>query len=126
MSYTLTLRFKIYLIAPLFTRMDPTGFKDVKVRRGYTYHYYYSPASAGKPTLLLIHGFPSNSVDWARQVAYFKPKGYGLVVPDCLGYDGTSKPTDREAFRHKLLAQDFVDILDAEGLETVIGVGHDW
>ncbi|TBU42304.1 alpha/beta-hydrolase [Dichomitus squalens] len=106
--------------------MDPTAFKDLQVKRGYTYHYYYSPASAGKPTLLLIHGFPSSSFDWARQVAHLKPKGYGIVVPDCLGYGGTSRPTDPNAFRHKLIAQDLVDILDAEGLETVIGIGHDW
>ena len=55
--------------------MDPTGFKDVKVKRGYTYRYYSSLASSGKPTLFFIHGFPSGSFDWARQVAYFKPKG---------------------------------------------------
>ena len=106
--------------------MDTSKFKDITVQRGYKYHYYYSPASVGKPTLFFIHGFPSSSSDWARQVAYLEPKGYGIVVPDCLGYGGTSKPTDPAAFRSKPMAQDFIDIIDAEGLKTIIGIGHDW
>ena len=106
--------------------MDALKYKDYAVRRGYNYHYYYSPAVSGKPTLLFIHGFPSTSFDWSRQVAFFEANGYGLLVPDCLGYGGTSKPTHHEEFRWKLIAQDLIDILDAEHLDTVVGIGHDW
>ncbi|TFK90453.1 alpha/beta-hydrolase [Polyporus arcularius HHB13444] len=106
--------------------MDPAKYKDVRVTRGLTYHYYHSPAAPGKPTLLFIHGFPSSSFDWHRQVAHFEPKGYGLIIPDTLGYGGTSKPQEPEAFRWKLQAQDLVDVLDAESPATVIGIGHDW
>lgn len=106
--------------------MDPAKYQDVKVTRGLTYHYYHSPAAPDKPTLLFIHGFPSSSFDWHRQVAYFEPKGYGLIVPDTLGYGGTSKPQEPEAFRWKLQAQDLIDVLDAEKPATVIGIGHDW
>ncbi len=106
--------------------MDPAKYKDVKVKRGLIYHYYYSPAAPGKPTLFFIHGFPSTSFDWHRQVAHFEPKGYGLIVPDTLGYGGTSKPQDPAAFRWKLQAQDLIDVLDAENPDTVIGIGHDW
>ncbi|TFK87232.1 alpha/beta-hydrolase [Polyporus arcularius HHB13444] len=106
--------------------MDPAKYKDVKVKRGLIYHYYYSPAAPGKPTLFFIHGFPSTSFDWHRQVAHFEPKGYGLIVPDTLGYGGTSKPQEPEAFRWKLQAQDLIDVLDAENPDTVIGIGHDW
>ena len=106
--------------------MDPTKFKDVQVKRGYTYHYYNSPAAPGKPTLFFVHGFPSTSADWARQVAHLQPLGYGIVVPDCLGYGGSSKPADYKEYRHKLLSQDFVEILDAEGIQSAIAIGHDW
>ncbi|KAH9940026.1 alpha/beta-hydrolase [Epithele typhae] len=106
--------------------MDATKYKDATVRRGHTYHYYYSPAAAGKPTLLFVHGFPSTSYDWARQVAHFAPLGYGVLVPDCLGYGGTSKPADWAEFRHKLIADDLVDLVDAEGLADVVAIGHDW
>ena len=106
--------------------MNALKYKDCVVQRGYTYHYYYSPATPGKPTLFFVHGFPSTSFDWSRQVAFFEPKGYGLLVPDCLGYGGTSKPTNYEAYRWKLIAQDLVDVLDAEHLNIVVGIGHDW
>ncbi|KAH9940057.1 alpha/beta-hydrolase [Epithele typhae] len=106
--------------------MDAEKYKNVTVRRGYKYHYYYSPATAGKPTLLFIQGFPSTSFDWSRQVAHFTPLGYGVLVPDCLGYGGTSKPTDWAEFRHKLIADDLVDVVDTEGLADVVAIGHDW
>ena len=112
--------------------MDPAKYKDVQVQRGLTYHYYSSTASPGKPTLLFVHGFPSTSFDWHRQVAHFEPKGYGLIVPDTLGYGGTSKPREVDAFRWKLQAQDLLDLLDAElGSPSsrpakVIAIGHDW
>ncbi|KAI0708730.1 alpha/beta-hydrolase [Cerioporus squamosus] len=106
--------------------MDLAKYKDFQVKRGLTYHYYYNPAAPGKPTLFFIHGFPSSSFDWHRQVAYFESKGYGLIVPDTLGYGGTSKPSEYEAFRWKLQAQDLIDVLDAENPATVIGIGHDW
>src|SRR4051794_4685750 len=73
-------------------------YKDVTVSRGYKYHYYFSAAAAGKPTLLLNHGFPSLAVDWYRQIVFFKKKGYGLVVPDQLGYGGTDRPEEPNVY----------------------------
>ena len=72
--------------------MDTSLYKDVKVSRGFNYHYYFSPPVSGKPTLLFLHGFPSTLQDWARQIRYFQPKGYGILAPDMLGAGGTSKP----------------------------------
>ncbi|OJT01958.1 Bifunctional epoxide hydrolase 2 [Trametes pubescens] len=106
--------------------MDAALYKDAKVSRGFNYHYFYSPATSGYPTLLLIHGFPSSSFDWSRQVEYFRPKGYGLLVPDLIGSGGTSKPEDPDAFRLVGIARDIVDLLDAEGLDKVVGIAHDW
>ncbi|EIW62592.1 alpha/beta-hydrolase [Trametes versicolor FP-101664 SS1] len=106
--------------------MDAALYKDFKVSRGLTYHYFYSPATAGYPTLLFVHGFPSSSFDWHRQVEHFRPKGYGILAADIIGAGGTSKPDDPDAFRLILIAADIVDLLDAEGLDKVIGIGHDW
>lgn len=102
------------------------NFKDVKTSRGYKYHYYFSAPAAGKPTILFVHGFPSLAVDWHPQIAYFKEKGYGLVVPDQLGYGGTDKPTDKAEYVQSAVAQDLVDILDHEKATDVVAVGHDW
>lgn len=98
----------------------------MKTSRGTNYHYYYSPPHTGQPTVLLVHGFPSLAVDWHPQIAYFQDKGYGVVAPDQLGYGGTDKPKESEAYVHSHLAKDMVDILDHEKLTDVIAIGHDW
>ncbi|KAF5339511.1 hypothetical protein D9758_016369 [Tetrapyrgos nigripes] len=101
-------------------------FKDLNVSRGLNYHYYSVPADKGKPTLLFLHGFPSTSYDWRHQVAFFQDKGYGLLVPDMLGYGGTSKPLDPQLYVSSLVTRDIIDILDAEKIEQAVVVAHDW
>ncbi|TFY64338.1 hypothetical protein EVG20_g5975 [Dentipellis fragilis] len=106
--------------------MDASEYKKHTTSRGFSYSYYASPAQGDKPTLLFVHGFPSSSWDWHNQVAFFKPKGFGLIVPDMLGYAGTAKPTDPASYVGSGLAQDVADILDHEGLQQVVAIGHDW
>lgn len=107
--------------------MELALYKDLTTSRGFKYHYYLSPANPpSNPTILFVHGFPSTSIDWRHQVAYFKAFGYGLVVPDMLGYGGTDKPTETTAYRHSLICKDLIDILDAEGIHQPIVIGHDW
>lgn len=101
-------------------------YKETSTSRGLRYNYYFSPADSGKPTLLLVHGFPSLAADWVHQITYFKAKGYGIVAPDMLGYGGTDKPEDPSFYLHTLLAKDLVDILDHEKVENVLALGHDW
>ncbi|TFK50253.1 alpha/beta-hydrolase [Heliocybe sulcata] len=106
--------------------MDSSLYKDFKTSRGVTYHYFSSPPHGGKPILLFLHGFPSTSYDWRHQLAYFHDRGYGLVVPDMLGYGGTDKPENVADYRSSLICRDIVDLLDYEGLEKVVVIGHDW
>ncbi|KAN0091297.1 Alpha/Beta hydrolase fold [Tylopilus felleus] len=107
--------------------MDEVQSKFKKTSRNFVYHYLFSPASPQKPTFLFIHGFPSTSYDWYHQINYFQPRGYGLVVPDLVGFGETEpKSTDPADFLHTAIAQDLLDILDEEGVQNVIAVGHDW
>ena len=107
--------------------MDKVHPRFKKTNRNFVYHYLFSQALPGKPTLLFIHGFPSTSYDWYQQINYLQPKGYGLVVPDLLGYGRTEpKPTNPADFSHSLIAQDLLDILDGEGAKDVIAIAHDW
>ena len=101
--------------------------KTITVPRGYTYTYYVSSASGSKPTILLCHGWPDTAHLWTNVVNnHLLPAGYGVVVPDLLGYDGTSKPTDKAEYTMDLMSADLVAILDAESLQTVVSLGHDW
>ena len=106
--------------------MDPNLYKTITVSRGLSYTYYSSPAQAGRTTLFFCHGFPSTAHDWRCFVPFFKDRGYGLIIPDLLGYGGTDKPSDPALYVSSLISRDLVDILDTEGVETAIALGHDW
>eukprot|EP01117_Protostelium_nocturnum_P019075 TRINITY_DN8157_c0_g1_i1.p1 TRINITY_DN8157_c0_g1~~TRINITY_DN8157_c0_g1_i1.p1 ORF type:complete len:108 (-),score=9.69 TRINITY_DN8157_c0_g1_i1:76-399(-) len=93
--------------------------KTISVTRKFNYTYYTSSSKDGKPTLLLLHGFPDTSTIWRDLVAnHLLPAGYGVVAPDCLGYGDSSKPKEVSDYKWRPLIQDLVEILDAERLDT--------
>jgi soluble epoxide hydrolase/lipid-phosphate phosphatase len=49
-----------------------------------------------------------------------------MIVPDMLGYGGTSKPLHTKAYSGKSMAQDIYEILEHEKIDSALGVGHDW
>jgi pimeloyl-ACP methyl ester carboxylesterase len=106
--------------------MDSSRYKDITTSRGLIYHYYFSAPKNDKHILLLLHGFPSSSYDWHNQVAFLEERGYGLIVPDMLGYGGTAKPIDPHQYKSSLVVQDLIDILDAENVNLSVAIGHDW
>ena len=93
--------------------MDPARYKTVQTSRGFTYNYYFVPAKPSKPTILFCHGFPSTSSHWRQEAVFFAEHGYGVVVPDMLGYGGTSKPTDTDDYLPSKVSKDIIEILDA-------------
>ncbi|TCD69879.1 hypothetical protein EIP91_005956 [Steccherinum ochraceum] len=106
--------------------MDESLYKDLVVSRGYKYHYYARPAEESNPTIVLVHGFPHVARDWRYMVTVFEEKGYGIVAPDMLAYGGTDKPTDWNEYQGSQLSRDVIDILDKEGIQQAIALGHDW
>ncbi|KAJ7021644.1 alpha/beta-hydrolase [Mycena alexandri] len=106
--------------------MEQSRYKQIKTQRGLKYSYFSTPATNGKPVIFFAHGFPLPSSLWREQVAFFEPLGYGLLVPDLLGYGGTDKPMDPKLYVGSSHARDIADILDAEELQQVIAIAHDW
>ncbi|KAG8159121.1 hypothetical protein KVR01_010782 [Diaporthe batatas] len=107
--------------------MDSLTKKTITTKRGFEYTYYVSPAASGKPTILLHHGFPDQAEEWQDLInSHLKPAGYGIIAPDLLGYAGTSKPTDPAAYKFGGMTADVVEIIDAEKLDKVVSLGHDW
>jgi pimeloyl-ACP methyl ester carboxylesterase len=104
----------------------PTISKSSRLPNGTTYSYVHIEPQGKKPWILFLHGFPSASYDWRHQINFFRELGYGILCPDLLGYGGTDKPTDLEAYRLKKMSEEVVAILDAEGVDKVLAVAHDW
>jgi pimeloyl-ACP methyl ester carboxylesterase len=64
--------------------------------------------------------------DWRHQIAYLSAAGYGVLAPDLLGFGATDKPSAIEDYKFSKMSGHLAEILVHEGLDRVIGVGHDW
>ncbi|KAH7328056.1 Alpha/Beta hydrolase protein [Stachybotrys elegans] len=95
-------------------------------RDGARYAYHYHPPQGSNQTFLLLHGYPSWHRDWDTQVAALTAEGFGTLAPDLLGYGSSDKPTDHQAYNGKRIAGHLNELIDHAGLETVIGVAHDF
>lgn len=109
--------------------MDNLSAKDFTTSRGLDYHYFISDASSAdtsKPALVFLHGWPDSSALWKSVAPNFIELGYRVLIPDLLGYGGTSKPTDVNVFTGAFQAKDIIDICDHEGINKIIPIAHDW
>jgi pimeloyl-ACP methyl ester carboxylesterase len=106
--------------------MEPLTEKILTTSRGLIYRYYASDDEpSGEPAILLLHGFPETAHLWQPLLPALTSLPGKLLIPDLLGFGGTSKPTDPALYAYDLMVQDLVDICDAEGVEKVVSLGHD-
>ncbi|KAF9777141.1 hypothetical protein IL306_004596, partial [Fusarium sp. DS 682] len=93
---------------------------------GRKYVYDHVPAHSNNATVLLLHGYPGTRHNWKNQIHDLSTAGYGVIAPDCLGYGDSDMPTEVEAYNLKTIGNHLMEILDKEGVNKVVGVGHDW
>lgn len=108
--------------------MDGLSKKTLKTSRGYTYTYYTLDGDKSLPPIFFQHGWPDHAQMWEGVIHNLKASGcqFPMIIPDMLGYDGTSKPVDPTAYRWDAMTKDLIEIIDAEGYEKVVSAGHDW
>ena len=93
---------------------------------GRTHSHVHILPTGNKPYILFLHGFPSTSYLWRHQIAHFSARGYGILAPDLLGYRGSDKPAELEAYRLKKMADDVISLLETLGVGRCFAVAHDW
>jgi haloacetate dehalogenase len=82
---------------------------------------------AGRPPLLLLHGFPQTHAMWHRVAPLLAPH-FSLVLPDLRGYGDSDKPASdstHAAYSKRALAADNVALMRLLGFERFAVCGHD-
>lgn len=120
------MRFVNLLLAaslPLISALESRIFSSYD---GTTYVYDYVPARGDNSTFFLLHGFPSTRKEWRSHISKLTDEGYGVIVPDLLGYGDSDMPLELEAYNLKTISGHFAELVKHENIDKVIGVGHDW
>jgi pimeloyl-ACP methyl ester carboxylesterase len=87
--------------------------------------------AAGRPCVLLLHGFPELAYSWRKVMPAVAAAGFYVVAPDQRGYGRTtgwdvSYDGDLASFRLLNLVRDTLALVGALGHRAVDVVGHDF
>lgn len=78
------------------------------------------------PAVVFSHGFPELAYSWRYQLPAVAEAGFRAIAPDQRGYGASSAPEAIDQYGLTELTGDLVALLDAEGIEKAVWVGHDW
>ena len=120
--------------AALTTPTLPSGITSRFVAgiNGLTMHILEAGAGAGRPLVLLLHGFPELAYSWRKVMLPLAAAGYHVVAPDQRGYGRTTGwdgayDGDVASFRLFNLVRDTLALVSALGYrEAAAVVGHDF
>lgn len=88
----------------------------------------HSPGGPGRPTVVLVHGYPDQQDTWNTLVARLPLDAWHVVTYDVRGAGASDAPARREDYVTDRLVDDLVAVLHAvlaDG-EAAHLVGHDW
>lgn len=85
--------------------------------------YMHLPARAGQPTALLLHGKNFNAAYWKTTADFLHARGWGVLMPDQIGFGKSSKPTAYQYSFYQLAANTRA-LVDSLGLKRVVVIGH--
>ncbi|CEL61692.1 Bifunctional epoxide hydrolase 2 OS=Rattus norvegicus GN=Ephx2 PE=1 SV=1 [Rhizoctonia solani AG-1 IB] len=116
------------------SQLHPLGYesKVVHLSTGHYYRYVDIHPPEGVKTIvtaLVLHGFPDSAYGWRHQVKGWSGRGIRLIVPDTLGYHGSSQPTNPEDYAMKRQSDDLEELVRKAGVsegEKIIVIAHDW
>ncbi len=85
---------------------------------------HYVTVGSG-PLIVMVHGFPDFWYSWRHQMEALKDR-YTCAALDLRGYNKSDKPEGLEAYDIEVLVADVEAVIEAEGQESAIVMGHDW
>ena len=81
---------------------------------------------AGRPLVLLCHGWPEMAFSWRHQIPALAATGFRAAAPDMRGFGRSEAPEDAAAYSILHLVGDMVGLVAALGERQAVVVGHDW
>jgi pimeloyl-ACP methyl ester carboxylesterase len=120
-------------MSPLDQAVLPAGIRSRVVDNvnGLSMHVLEAGV-AGRPCLLLLHGFPELAYSWRKVMLPLAAAGFHVVAPDQRGYGRTTGwdgdyDGDVRSFRLLNLVRDCLALVSALGIRRVAAVvGHDF
>lgn len=91
---------------------------DVKI-------HYVAIGDESAPLVVMIHGFPDFWFTWRSQMEALQ-SDYRVVAVDLRGYNLSDQPEGVESYAMPLLVRDIQAVIEAEGRDSAVVVGHDW
>ncbi|MEU7419826.1 SDR family oxidoreductase [Streptomyces antibioticus] len=103
------------------------GARERRVRTGGIELSVAELGGPGRPTVVLVHGYPDSKEVWS-QVATRLAGDFHVVLYDVRGHGGSTAPKPlRGGFTLEKLTDDFLAVVDAVSPDRPVHlVGHDW
>ena len=81
----------------------------------------------GRPTVVLIHGFPDTSAVWAPVAQLLATWGFHVVAYDVRGAGDSGVPNEQSGYALPVLIEDLAAVITEVSPESPVHlVGHDW
>ncbi len=85
--------------------------------------YIYLKGDPDKPIVTLMHGKNFNADYWTPTALYLHKKGYGVLIPDQIGFGKSSKPTHYQ-YSFSALAHHTQSLMASLEIKKSIVIGH--
>ena len=85
--------------------------------------YIYLGGKPGKPVVTLMHGKNFNAHYWIPTARYLNEKGYGVLIPDQIGFGKSSKPLNYQ-YSFSALAHHTLGLMASLKIQKSIIIGH--
>jgi pimeloyl-ACP methyl ester carboxylesterase len=85
--------------------------------------YIHLDGEAGKPVITLLHGKNFNARYWTSTARYLQKQGYGVLIPDQIGFGKSSKPMHYQ-YSFAALASHTRALMKSLGIGKSIVLGH--
>jgi len=98
-------------------------FSFTSQRQALKMAYMYLPGHKAKPLITLLHGKNFNAAYWEGTARFLHAKGYGVLMPDQIGFGKSSKPENYQ-YSFGAMANNTKALMASLGIEKSIIVGH--